>query len=351
MITPFGGWDSPWARDAGEVTRPSNQSAVGECESQPTCQTLCVNAEQPHLMLLDTASLYYRSFFGIPEKVQAPDGTPVNAVRGLLDSISLLVSQYRPDQLVCCWDNDWRPKWRVELIPSYKQHRVADSSTGGDAEREEAPASLEAQVPIILEVLEAIGIPVVGVDGFEADDVIGSLSSAATGPVNIVTGDRDLFQLADDARCVQVLYTGKGVGKHEVITSAEIHARYGVTAAQYVDFAVLRGDPSDGLPGVKGIGDKTAARLLNEYGSLNAVQAAASDPESSLTANQRAQLNRAESYLANAPRVVRVTRDLAIPKQDLRLVTRPRDPQSVALISQRWGLDSPVQRLLGTLAN
>ena len=302
-------------------------------------------------MLLDTASLYYRAFFGIPEKVQAPDGTPVNAVRGLLDSISLLISQYRPDQLVCCWDNDWRPAWRVELIPSYKQHRVADAAVGGDPGREEAPASLEAQVPIILEVLEAVGIPVVGVDGYEADDVIGSLSSAARGPVNIVTGDRDLFQLADDPRGVQVLYTGKGVGKHEVINSAEIQKRFGVTAAQYVDFAVLRGDPSDGLPGVKGIGDKTAAKLLNEYGSLEAVQAAAHDLDSSLATVVRDRLKQAEDHLANAPRVVRVARDLAIPTPDLRLVTGPRDPQAVAQLSQKWGLNSPVQRLLDTLAS
>ena len=294
-------------------------------------------------MLLDTASLYYRAFFGIPEKVQAPDGTPVNAVRGLLDSISLLISQYRPDQLVCCWDNDWRPAWRVELIPSYKQHRVADAAVGGDPGREEAPA--------ILEVLEAVGIPVVGVDGYEADDVIGSLSSAARGPVNIVTGDRDLFQLADDPRGVQVLYTGKGVGKHEVINSAEIQKRFGVTAAQYVDFAVLRGDPSDGLPGVKGIGDKTAAKLLNEYGSLEAVQAAAHDLDSSLATVVRDRLKQAEDYLANAPRVVRVARDLAIPTPDLRLVTGPRDPQAVAQLSQKWGLNSPVQRLLDTLAS
>src|SRR5213076_3406209 len=170
------------------------------------------------LLLLDTASLYFRAYFGVPDTVRAPDGTPVNAVRGLLDFISRLVQDHRPDQLVACMDADWRPQWRVDLIPTYKTHRVAEAATEG---KEEIPDTLAPQVPIIEQVLDALGIARVGVPGYEADDVIGTLATRAKGPVQIVTGaretadhqpprvlivtgDRDLFQLVDDAHGVQV---------------------------------------------------------------------------------------------------------------------------------------------------
>ena len=150
------------------------------------------------LMLLDTASLYFRAFFGVPDSVQAPDGTPVNAVRGLLDFISRLVDEYEPTHLVCCWDNDWRPQWRVDLLPSYKAHRVVVPRPGDAPDIEEVPDPLEQQIPIIVATLEAFGIAIVGADHYEADDVIGTLATDAGMPVDIVTGDRDLFQLIDD---------------------------------------------------------------------------------------------------------------------------------------------------------
>src|SRR5438477_2905562 len=153
------------------------------------------------LMLLDTASLYYRAFFGVPETVRAPDGTPVNAIRGLLDMIARLVRARHPARLVACLDADWRPAFRVAAIPSYKAHRVGPD--GG----EEVPPALAAQVPVIEEVLAAAGVVMAGAPGYEADDVIGTLTARAVGPVEIVTGDRDLFQLVDDKRPVHVLYT------------------------------------------------------------------------------------------------------------------------------------------------
>ncbi len=212
-------------------------------------------------MLLDTASLYYRAYFGVPDSVKAPDGTPVNAVRGLLDFIGRLVQDHRPDDLVACMDADWRPHWRVELIPSYKAHRVAqESETGPDLE--ETPDTLAPQVPIIEAALDAFGIARVGVAGYEADDVIGTLTARATGPVDIVTGDRDLYQLVDDARRRRVLYPLKGVGSLQVTDEAWLREKYGVDGPGYADLALLRGDPSDGLPGVPGIGEKTAAKLL-----------------------------------------------------------------------------------------
>src|SRR5215203_3030881 len=156
------------------------------------------------LMLLDTASLYFRAFYGVPDSLTRADGTPVNAVRGLLDMIARLVTEFEPTHLVACWDDDWRPQWRVDLIPSYKAHRVAtESDAAGVPDVEETPDPLVAQIPMIREVLGLCGIPIVGVAAHEADDVIGTLASHASTPVDVVTGDRDLFQLVDDARGVR----------------------------------------------------------------------------------------------------------------------------------------------------
>src|SRR3954470_24103117 len=260
-------------------------------------------------MVLDSASMYFRAFFGVPE-VLAPDGTPVNAVRGFLDFISRLVADYRPTHLVCAWDNDWRPQWRVDLLPSYKAHRVLAERPGPKPDIEEVPDPLERQVPIILEVLDAFGICVIGADGYEADDVIGTLATGAGRPVDVVTGDRDLFPLVDDDAEVRILYIARGVGNHERVDNAWVRAKYGIDAAQYADFATLRGDASDGLPGVAGIGEKTAATLLDRFGDMAGILAAADDPGSDLGPGPRSKLKAAADYLLVAPRVVAVARDL-----------------------------------------
>ncbi len=300
------------------------------------------------LMLLDTASLYFRAFYGVPDSVRAPDGTPVNAVRGLMDFIARLVQDHRPDDLVACWDNDWRPQWRVDLIPSYKAHRVAAEQPGAP-DVEETPDALEAQVPVIREVLAAVGIARVGADGYEADDVIGTLTARAEGPVDIVTGDRDLFQLVDDARRRRVLYPLKGVGTLQVTDEEWLRARYGVDGSGYADLALLRGDPSDGLPGVPGIGEKTAAKLLDAYGDLAGILAAAGDRTSALTPTQRRRLEEARPYLAVAPTVVGVARDVPLPEFDPALPAAPRDPAALEALAARWGLGGAVVRLLSAL--
>jgi len=303
-------------------------------------------------MLLDTASLYFRAFFGVPETVTAPDGTPVNAVRGLLDFISRLVGEYRPTHLACCWDEDWRPEWRVELLPTYKAHRVLYASAAGP-DVEQVPDPLEVQVPVIRDVLAAFGIAVVGAPGFEADDVIGTLATkAAPGmPVDIVTGDRDLFQLVDDSRGVRVLYVARGVGRHERVTNAVVREKYGVDGRQYADFATLRGDASDGLPGVAGIGDKTAATLLGRFPTMAALLEAVEDPSSDLAPGPRGKLRAAADYLAVAPTVVKVACDIDLGSPDLRLPRTPADPDALVALAQRWGLDSPTARLVETLTN
>ena len=307
-------------------------------------------APKPRLMLLDTASLYFRAYFGVPDSITSPDGTPVNAVRGLLDFISRLVGDYEPTHLACCWDNDWRPAWRTDLLPSYKAHRVvAEKATAPDIE--EVPDPLEVQIPIIIDVLEAFGIPIVGADGFEADDVIGTLATASGMPTDIVTGDRDLFQLVDDHREVRVLYVARGVGKHERVTNGVVREKYGVDASQYADFATLRGDASDGLPGVAGVGDKTAASLLAKFPTMAELLAAVEDSSSDLAPGPRRKLKDASDYLAVAPTVVKVACDIDLGDPDLTLPRTPQDPDALVALSQRWGLDSPTARLVETLTN
>ncbi|MEU1042069.1 5'-3' exonuclease [Streptomyces sp. NPDC005551] len=300
------------------------------------------------LMLLDTASLYFRAYFGVPDSVRAPDGTPVNAVRGLLEFIDRLVKDHRPDNLVACMDADWRPQWRVDLIPSYKAHRVAEERALGPDE-EEVPDTLSPQVPVIEAVLDALGIARVGVEGYEADDVIGTFAGRATGPVDIVTGDRDLYQLVDDEREIRVLYPLKGVASLQLTDEAWLRGKYGVDGAGYADLALLRGDPSDGLPGVPGIGEKTAAKLLAEFGDLAGIMAAVDDPKARLTPSQRRRLDESRPYLKVAPKVVRVAGDVPLPDVDTALPHAPRDPSGLAELGARWSLGGSLQRLLATL--
>jgi 5'-3' exonuclease len=292
------------------------------------------------LLLLDTPSLYFRAFFGVPDTITAPDGTPVNAVRGLLDFVARLVTDRSPTHLVAAMDYDWRPAFRVAAIPSYKAHRVAS----GD--EEQVPDALTPQVAVIEDVLAALGVPVIGVDGYEADDVIGTLATSSARPVDVVTGDRDLFQLVDDQRGVRILYTARGVGRHEIVDEAAVTAKYGIPGRSYADFATLRGDPSDGLPGVPGVGEKTAAALVTRYGSLEAILAALDNGDTAMPAGARTKLAAARDYLEVAPVVVAVATDVPVPAHDGVVPTSPQDPEELLRLSERWGLDSSLNRVL-----
>jgi 5'-3' exonuclease len=301
------------------------------------------------LLLVDSASLYFRAYYGIPEAAaRAGDGTAVNAVRGFVDMLATLVRTRTPDRLVCALDVDWRPAWRVALIGSYKAHRLLSSGPAGDVEQ--VPASLTRQVPIILDLLDAFGIAVAGAAGYEADDVIGTLATREPGPIDVATGDRDLFQVVDDARQVRVLYCGRGVARLEVMDDAAVRARYGVPAAGYADFAALRGDPSDGLPGVPGVGEKTAAALIARYGSAAAMIAALADPAAPFAPGVRAKLTAAAAYLTVAPAVASVARDAPVPTLDTRLPATPVDPDRLYALADTWGLASPARRLVDALA-
>jgi 5'-3' exonuclease len=303
----------------------------------------------PKLLLLDTASLYFRAFYGVPDTVKAPDGTSVNAARGLLDMIAKLVGAYRPTHLVACWDDDWRPQWRVDLIPSYKAHRVVEVVPGG-ADIEEVPDPLEAQIPIIRDALGALRIPIIGVAEHEADDVIGTLATIAEMPVDIVTGDRDLFQLVDDSRGVRVIYTARGMSNLETVTDETVVAKYGVLPSQYADFATMRGDASDGLPGVAGVGEKTAANLLAVHGDLPAIRAAAATA-TGMSGGVANKILAASDYLDVAPTVVRVATALpiAVPEQRLRPLDAAETATAVA-VSERWNLGASMARALEALS-
>jgi 5'-3' exonuclease len=306
------------------------------------------------LVLLDSASLYFRAFYALPESMTAPDGTPINAVRGFVDTIARVITERKASRLVACLDADWRPEFRVAALPTYKAHRVAPEATDGS---EEVPDTLTPQVPIILDVLDAAGIATAEASGYEADDVIGALAHRETrDPVEVITGDRDLFQVVrEEPTPVRVVYVGRGWAKAEVLGPVELAAKYALPVEDagraYAGMAVLRGDPSDGLPGVAGIGEKTAAKLITEFGSLAAVLAAVGDPrDRKLTTRARNSLIAAEEYLAAAPTVVDVAVDAPVVMDRPDVVpTKPADPDRLAELTRRWGLGSSVPRLVAAL--
>jgi 5'-3' exonuclease len=293
-------------------------------------------------MLVDAAGLYFRAFFGVPETITAPDGMPVNAIRGYLDMTATLLTRRRPTRYVACLDLDWRPAFRVALVPSYKAHRVA--AAGGET----IPDTLTPQIPVLLEVLAALGLAVAGADGFEADDVIATLAAHDRDPVEIVTGDRDLIALATES--VHVLYIGRGLAKMEDLGPAEVLAKYGVPAMHYPDFAALRGDPSDGLPGVAGIGEKTGAAIVSRFGPIEAILAAAAEGATGFPAGAAAKVLAARDYLTAVTGVVRGRIDLAIAPIDDSLPAAPADAEQLVELADRYGLDGSINRILAALA-
>jgi 5'-3' exonuclease len=296
------------------------------------------------LMLIDSASLWYRAYFGMPDTLLAPDGTPVNAIRGYLDMTARLMTVYRPKRLVACLEGDWRPTWRTELFPGYKANRL---DAEGD---EEEPDTLTPQIPILLDLLDAFGIPMVGVDDYEADDIIASYSVAEPGPTRIVTGDRDLFQLVDDKRKVAVVYLAKGISNHDLVDIKWIADRYEIPGDRYALFAMIRGDASDGLPGIRGIGEKGAAIIAHNFSSLPEVMTAAANEDERLTPNLRKKLLDSAEYAAIAPKLVHCALDVPLPKMDLSLPKRPDSLDEIYQYQTDYGLGASVDRLIAALS-
>jgi 5'-3' exonuclease len=282
-------------------------------------------APAPDWLLVDGSSLIFRAFFGVPQTITAPDGQPINAVRGFLDLLARFILDRQPRHLVVATDEDWRPAFRVDLIPSYKTHRTA----------EPVPPLLEPQMPIIMEVLGALGIPAVGAAGFEAEDVIASLLKFVEGRAEILSGDRDLFALVRDPDVV-VLYPGTK-GQVLVVDEGEIERKYGIPGRSYGDYAILRGDPSDGLPGLPNVGDKKAAAMIARHGSIEGVLRGANITEADA------------EYIQRALKVVPPVATIPLEPPDARLRQTPLDPAAVEALKLRYGLGGAIDRLLGAL--
>ncbi len=296
------------------------------------------------LMLLDSASLWYRAYYGMPETMLAPDGTPVNAIRGYLDMTARLVGIYKPNRLVACLDGDWRPSWRVDIFPEYKANRLEE-----DGEEEVEPETLTPQIPILLDILDLFGIPVVGVDDYEADDVMATYAEVEPGPIRIVTGDRDLFQMVDDKRDIKVVYLAKGISQHDLVDLKYVSDKYAIPGDRYDLFAMFRGDPSDGLPGVKGIGEKGAAVIANHFATVEDALAAAHEAHASLPPALAKKIIAGAEYLSIAPKLVRVARDAPLPKVDLAMPKAPADLSKLYQTKDQYGLGASIDRLIAAL--
>ena len=276
-------------------------------------------------LLIDYSSLLYRAYHSLP------DSLPARGVYGFLNMLARLLADHRPRELAICVDDDWRPAFRTDALPAYKAHRVA-------TEEDDVDEAIAADEVLGREVCEALGFAVLGADGYEGEDVIATLTAQATGPVAIVSGDRDCFALVRDPDVV-VLYPVKGVSTLARIDEAEITRRYGIPGRAYLDFALLRGDPSDGLPGVRGIGEKTAAALVARYGSLDGILAARDLPGAVAR-----RIDEGRDYLAAARRVVPPVANVPLPRRSLALPNAPADAARLAELCRRHGLDGPCER-------
>ena len=296
------------------------------------------------LMLLDSASLWYRAYYGMPDTLLSPTGMPVNAIRGYLDMTARLISMYSPNRIVACIEGDWRPSWRVDLFPAYKANRLEDES-----DLEEEPETLTPQIPVLLNLLDAFGIPMVGVDDYEADDVMATFAVREKGPIRIVTGDRDLFQLVDDKRDVKVVYLAKGISQHDLVDISWVANKYAIPGDRYALFAMFRGDPSDGLPGVKGIGEKGAALIANNFASVDEALTGAKVGHEVLSASLAKKIIEGADYLKIAPTLVNCARDVAIPKMEIAMPSKPADLSDIYAIKDEYGLGASVDRLISAL--
>lgn len=296
------------------------------------------------LMLLDSASLWYRAYYGMPDTLVSPSGTPVNAIRGYLDMTARLIGMYSPNRIVACIEGDWRPSWRVELFPDYKANRLEE-----EGDEEEEPETLTPQIPILLDLLDEFGIPMVGVDDYEADDVMATFAVKEKGPIRIVTGDRDLFQLVDDRRDVKVVYLARGISQHDLVDTRWVAEKYAIPGERYALFAMFRGDPSDGLPGVKGIGEKGAAVIANNFATVDEAISAAKVGHPALSTSLAKKIVEGTEYLKIAPTLVHCARDVALPKLDISLPKAPPNLSKIYQMKEEHGLGASVDRLISAL--
>jgi 5'-3' exonuclease len=295
------------------------------------------------LLLLDSASLWYRAYFGMPDTLLSPKGEPINAVKGFLDMSARLINIYSPNRFVACLEGDWRPSWRVDLFPEYKLNRIDDS--GEEAE----PDTLSPQIPVLLDVLDAFGFATLGVDDYEADDVIATLSKSERGPIRIASGDRDLFQLVDDEKDVKIVYLAKGLSNHDLVDIDWISRKYEIPGDRYALFAMIRGDASDGLPGLKGIGEKGAALIAQSFSQMQDVVKAAENEDELLPKTLAKKVLASEDYARIAPKLVNCALDVPIPSMNIDLPKKPNSLTKIKELQSEYGLGSSVDRLISAL--
>lgn len=295
------------------------------------------------LLLIDSASLWYRAYYGMPDTLLSPAGEPINAIKGFIDMTARLINHYQPTQVALCLDGDWRPSWRVELFPEYKLNRVDDE--GG----EEEPDLLTPQVPHILDFFDAMGFPIIGIDDAEADDVIATLAERSSKPVRIVTGDRDLFQLVDDNRDIKVVYLAKGISAHDLVDLKWIEKKYLIPGERYSLFAMIRGDASDGLPGIRGIGEKGAAAIAEHFATMEEVIKAAENEDARLHPTHRKKILADLNYAKIVTPLVSCLRDLRLPDIDDALPQSPVNAEKIASLKNDLGLGASVDRLFAAL--
>ena len=295
------------------------------------------------LLLLDSASIWYRAYYGMPESLISPKGEPVNAIRGYLDMVSRLINQYQPTGIVAAIEGDWRPSWRIELFPGYKANRLDEEG------EEEEPDLLTPQIPILLEVLEDFGIPVIGADDYEADDVIATLSKSSSLPVRVATGDRDLFQLVDRDRDVKVIYLAKGISNHDLVDENWIEQKYGIPGSRYALFAMIRGDSSDGLPGVRGIGEKGAAELARNFENLTELILAYESNSEKLAEKYRKKISESRSYVDVMEKLVMCATDVPVPKFPPKFDKNKIKTDRIFTHKADYGLGTSIDKMLTAL--
>ena len=295
------------------------------------------------LLLIDSASLWYRAYYGMPDTLVSPTGQPVNAIRGFLDMTARLINLYNPNRIALCLDGDWRPSWRVELFPEYKSNRL------GDGDEEEEPDTLTPQIPVIIDLFDSLGFPILGADDYEADDVIATLAKTQRGPVRIATGDRDLFQVVSDKQDVKVIYLAKGISSHDLVDENWITEKYQIPGNRYGFFAAIRGDASDGLPGIKGIGEKGAALIVNQFQDMDSLITDVTGPSPKSPEKFVKKILSNLDYAKKATKLVSCAADVRLPSVDLQIPTKPVNPKKLENLETEYGLKTSIQRVKSAL--
>jgi 5'-3' exonuclease len=281
-------------------------------------------------MAIDLSSLLFRSFYGLPTSIKDADGFPINGVKGYLETLIRLKNTYSPEIIIHALDDNWRPDWRTDLLPQYKAHRVLDDN------EEEVDEELERQIEILPQILKILGMQCIGKANFEADDVLASIANHNSNTL-IVSGDKDLFQTVNDKRSNFVHLLGKEGGT--LYTEKIIKQRFGIDAKSYLDYSVLKGDPSDGLPGVKGIGEKTALEIILKFGNINNLLKNINDT-TKISLKQQKNIADSVEYINKALKVVKLKNNLKIK------IDKPKIPSELSVTRklEKYRIDNQINK-------